>query len=471
MHAKRRTAPLAYLAVTLLLTVGLTAVLGGAPAAGASARSGSLSWYYSDDSATHALDAITTAAPGPNGSMYAGFDWGDDWANGSDMGVFRFKPQVSALDPVIWTGTYDNPDYHMADYPGAMTVDAAGNALAGGNTYTTTEGVDWVVVKWRANGTQAWTYIFDSNLHHDDYLSDVGCDRAGNVYACGIIDYTGGDSDWIVIKLRASDGKRLWEHVYNGPKGSTFDNRPEAMVVDASGNSYVTGSSDDLTGDPDLLTMKLSPRGTSYWMRRVDGPAHLADFGTGIALRDGRAYVVGETTATGAGTKVMLLRYSSGGHRAWLRTWRSAPGTRPWVRDFAVDGAGNSFVAGNVLFGTPPPRAYLASWTTGGRLRWAKTYWKASTGEPASFNAIAVDGRGRIWAAGSVGTSGSTQDALLVRYRATGGRQWVRTFDGADHLDDWFNTVRLWGTGSLFAGGATSTTAGDYDVLAAKYTR
>jgi hypothetical protein len=48
---------------------------------------------------------------------------------------------------------------------------------------------------------------------------------------------------------------------------------------------------------------------------------------------------------------------------------------------------------------------------------------------------------------------------------------WTRTFDGDEHRDDWFNVVTLWGKSSLFVGGVMGTTAGNDDVLAAKYTR
>ena len=74
--------------------------------------------------------------------MYAAFDWGDDWSDGADLGMFRFRPKVGALDAVIWQGTYDGPDFHMADYPVAMAVDAAGNAIAGWQTKTTPDGMD-----------------------------------------------------------------------------------------------------------------------------------------------------------------------------------------------------------------------------------------------------------------------------------------------------------------------------------------
>jgi hypothetical protein len=471
MVTHRRTGSLVRLTLVLLLLCGLAGLWALAGPADAPAASGHLAWWYTNDSPNHALDAITRAAPGPKGSMYADFVWGDDWADAADMGVARFRPQVTALDHVIWTATYDNSDFHKADYPRALAVDAAGNVITGGTTHTT-QGTDWVIVKWRADGTQAWTFTWDDNILLDDYLSDVGCDRAGNVYACGSITNSASSSYWIVIKLRASDGKLLYETGYTGPKGTKLHNLPEAMAVDALGNAYVTGTSDNAKGDGDLLTIKFDRHGHTEWVRRVDGAAHMHDFGTDVALSGGKVYVAGETTTSGAGaTKVMVLRYSPGGHRDWQRTWRVAAGTRPWVRGFAVDGAGNSFVAGSSLHGTPESKAFLASWTINGRLRWARTFWKTATGEPASFNAVTCDARGRVWAAGSIGIGGSTQDALLVRFKTTGGRQWVRTFDGPEHKDDWFNAVSLWGSGALFAGGATSTTSGDYDVLATQYTR
>lgn len=63
------------------------------------------------------------------------------------------------------------------------------------------------------------------------------------------------------------------------------------------------------------------------------------------------------------------------------------------------------------------------------------------------------------------------RDGLLVRYTPSGAVKWWRVFDGAEHGDDWFNVVALWGKSSLFAGGVTTTAADTGDVLAARYTR
>ena len=470
MFTHRRSVSLVHLTLVLLLACGLAGSLALAGPADASAASGQISWWYTEDSPTHALDGINVAAPGPGGSMYAAADLGDDWADGSDLGTYRFRPTVGKLGAVIWEKVYAGPT-HKADFPIAMAVDHAANVITAGQTSSATHGLDWLIIKRSPNGERRWVATYDGALHGSDYLDAVACDQAGNVYACGMSNNSPTSSDWVVAKFRAADGKRLWKHLYSGPGDSYLDDWAHALAVDATGTSYTTGLSDSATGNTDILVMKLSPRGKQEWVRRVDGAAHLADYAEEIALYRGIVYVAAETQPAVDATRLMLLRYDTRGHRAWQGTWQAAPGTISQIRGLAVDGAGNAVVAGASLKGTPYSKAFLVSWSPSGHLRWGKTYWRQATGESASFNSVAADGSGRVWAAGSIGTGGSTQDALLVRYRPTGSIAWTRTFDGDEHLDDWFNIVTLWGKSGLFAGGVTSTTAGDCDVLAAKYTR
>jgi hypothetical protein len=488
MLGHRHTASQVRLVLILVFAVGLAALVGLTASAGAtasagfsasawsaasarSAASGHLSWWYTEDSPAHALDAITAVAPGPNGSMYAAADMGDDWAAGADLVMYRFRPAFGKSGPMMWERTYNGPA-HQADSPIAMVTDPAGNAIAAGQTATTATKIDWLIVKRSPSGAKEWIATWDGAGHDDDYLTGAACDGAGNVYACGMSVVGTSQYDAAVVKFRASDGKRLWKYVYAGPWTPQGRNWAHAIAVDASGNAYIAGQSDDSAGMPDILVMKLSPKGRVVWMRRVDGPAHLADYAEKIALRGRSVYVAAESSPVANSTSVMLLKYSTSGRRTWTRTWQDAPGiTVSEIRALAVDGQGDPIVAGASLKATPFSKAFLVSWTPSGHQRWAKTYWKTATAENAEFNAIAVDGSGRIWAAGSIGTSGSTQDALLVRYSSSGTIAWTQTFDGDDHGDDWFNVVALWGKGSLFAGGVMSTTAGSMDVLGARYTR
>ena len=470
MVSHRRTASLVRITLVLLLVCGLAGLLGLAGPAGASAASGHLEWWYTLDSPSHALDAITAAVPGPGGSLYAAANLGDNWADGADLSTYRFRPTFGKLGVVVWEKPYAGPA-HKADFPIALAVDQTGSVITAGQTGTATGGMDWLLIKRSPSGARRWIATYDGPSHQNDYLDDVACDQAGNIYACGMSVTSPTSADWVVAKFRASDGKRLWRHLYQGPGANGVDDWAHALAVDAVGDSYVAGGSNDAANRSDILVMRLDPQGKQTWVRRVDGAAHLTDYAEQIALRGGIVYVAAQSSPVANETQLVLLRYDTRGHLAWQRAWQAAPGTISSIGGLAVDGAGDAVVAGNSLKGTPFSKAYLVSWSPSGHLRWGSTYWKTTTGESAGFNDVAADGRGRVWAVGSIGTSGSTQDALLVRYRPSGTVAWTQIFDGDEHKDDWFNVVTLWGKSSLFAGGVTGTTAGWDDVLAAKYTR
>ena len=322
------------------------------------------------------------------------------------------------------------------------------------------------------NGAQAWTASLGGPTHANDWISDLDCDAPAMPMRADFITVAGSDYDWVVAKFRGSDGKLLWKYVYSGPRPRRSGDWAQALVVDATGDVYVTGFSANLAGDRDMLVMKLSAKGKAVWMRRVAGVEHADDAGEHIVLRAGKVYVAGMTRpAVGNVAGLLLARFSTTGTRAWVRTWQGVPSAIMEARGLAVDGAGNAVVAGAALGGTPNWRAFVSSWSAAGKLRWSDVYWRTATDDPAEFNALAVDGKGRIWAAGSVGTAGSTQDGLLARYTKSGARVWLQTFDGEAHGDDWFNTLALWGTSALFAGGVTGSATGWDDVLAARYVR
>lgn len=456
--ALRRSLPILASAIALLLLV-LPQV--------ASAASGDLVWTYSEDSPSHALDGVNMAAPGPNGSLYISADLGDDWNDGADLGLFRLRPSAGTTDPVIWPYSYDNPDFHSADFPIDLLTDASGNALVGGQTKTTTGGMDWIVTKVLGSGVPAWDITYGGPQGLDDWIGDVARDAAGNVYACGSIGVGANDTDGVVVKFRASDGKPLWSYVYTGTGGQQ---RFFALAVDAERRVYVTGSTTASNGYLDAVLVKVGADGKALWKRHIDGAAHNTDHAEGMGLRDGFVYVAGESTPAGGGTRVFATRYSTGGTRDWLRTWQSSAGTIQQVRDVVVDAHGATLVAGAVLLGDPDAKAFLVKWTASGARAWATTYWKTSTSEPAAFSDIAIDAEGRIWAAGQIGIMDASADGLLARYRADGSRAWTRRHDGHEHKNDWFNCVSLWGT-AVFAGGVEGTAAGYDDLLAARYVK
>jgi hypothetical protein len=207
--------------------------------------------------------------------------------NGGNDDVFVTK--LNATGTALVYSTYIGGSAN--DYGRAIAVDGSGNAYVTGSTgstdydvtpgaFQTTNGggADVLVTKLNATGTALVysTYIGGSST---DYGDAIAVDGSGNAYVTGLTSSTdydvtpgafqttkGGLSDVFVTKLNAT-GTAL---VYSTYIGGSGDERGFAIVVDGSGNAYVTGvtySTDyDVTpgafqttngGGADVLVMKV----------------------------------------------------------------------------------------------------------------------------------------------------------------------------------------------------------------------
>jgi predicted 3-demethylubiquinone-9 3-methyltransferase (glyoxalase superfamily) len=85
------------------------------------------------------------------------------------------------------------------------------------------------------NPLSAWHSEFGSSLY-DDEVTDLALDGSGNVYVTGQSRIDGSGLDWVTIKYSA-DGAQQWFARYDGPDGG--DDFADAVAVDGSGNVYV----------------------------------------------------------------------------------------------------------------------------------------------------------------------------------------------------------------------------------------
>jgi hypothetical protein len=408
-----------------------------------------------------------------SGNMYvtgyflgtADFDPGAGTANltaGETHDAYVVK--LDASGTYVWARQFGGYNF---DFGNGVAVDASGNVYVTGDFFGTADfdpgtgtanltsagGSDAFVVKLNASGTYVWARQFGGSTSDSSY--GVAVDASGNTYITGDFFSTAdfdpgagtanmesaGGTDAFVVKLNAS-GTYVWARQLGG---TSYDYGFD-VAVDASGNTYVTGSffgtadfdpgagTANLTivgNSPDAYAAKLDASGTYVWARQFGGSS--LDQSNGVAVDAFRnVYVTGFFDGTadfdpGAGTANLT---SAGRLDAYVVKLESS-GTYVWARQFggssndysygvAVDASGNTYVTGNF-------------------------------GETADFDPGA--GTANLTSAGSF-------DAYVVKLDASGTHIWARQFGGSN--TDYGNGVAVDASGNTYVTGSFFGTA-DFD--------
>jgi|GEM_PF-968826 len=299
----------------------------------------------------------------------------------SDVFVTKLSSSGNYLAYSTYIGGGDD------DWAYGIAVDGSGNAYVTGftessdfptqNPYQTDQGsYDVFVTKLNSSGESLIysTYLSGGNY---DFGYAIAVDGSGNAYVTGGTwssdfptqnpyqpTHQGDLWDIFVTKL-SSSGESL---VYSTYLGGGNDDWAEDIVVDGSGNAYVTGStesSDFPTQNPyqtdqgvsDVFVTKLSSSGNYLAYSTYLGGGD-DDWAYGIAVDgSGNAYVTGwtnssdfptqnpyQTTYQGSGD-VFVTKLSSSGNYLAYSTYLGG-GDDDYGQDIEVDSSGNAYVTG-----------------------------------------------------------------------------------------------------------------------------
>ena len=262
-----------------------------------------------------------------------------------------------------------------------------------------------------------------------DKTRAIAVDPRGNVYIAGEISGTAefgkhsveshGKMDVLVAKL-SSGGEFLWVKSFGGSE----TDRAYGVTADEQGNVYVSGhfQSTDMklngvclinNGDYDFFVLKLDPSGELLWGRTGGGSGY--DYAHAIAL-DSKEDVVITGAAVGevnlgsitlnAASKdrpIFVAKYSTNGELKWARCTTGVNGGANGVGIDAMDQiyVGGAFTGQGsfdsiVLDGAKSSCGVVLKMTSEGAGVKAAVF----PGTSPTVHEIAVDGSGRVWAAG-----------------------------------------------------------------------
>lgn len=221
---------------------------------------------------------------------------------GSSLGFLTLVKYTAAGD-TLWTRHYGEPGLGSL-LPVGAAVDSDGNICIA-NTFYTGSSSEIATLKYDANGGILW------ERRHNGSARAIAVDDSGNVCVTGKATIQPSSSSYTTVKY-SDTGDSLWVRDYLGPgSGGRY---PDAIVVDDSGNVYVTGSSQVGSTDYDIATVKYSAAGTEMWVRRYDGPAteNSIDRAYTMAVdRRGTVYVAGWSAGVATALDYATIKYQA----------------------------------------------------------------------------------------------------------------------------------------------------------------
>jgi len=289
--------------------------------------------------------------------------------NGTDFDWLTVK--YNPAGSVAWTTGYDNGG---GDWPFAMTVDGSGDVYVTGESVIVSGGIPTVdtemtTVKYSgSDGSQLaydrysdtlWPGVTDISQATDIAVrSDIGGGTA--VVVTGLSNGYEAGSNFVTIRYDASLA-RQWTRTYNGPGG--MDDIPVGVEIDSAGNVYVTGDSGgDGTGQ-DFATVKYDATGAQAWVKRHTSQGSQNDYGSAIVIdSSGDIYVTGNTVRSMGRSEITTLKYSSSGSERWVARYKGMLRGNDYGIGVAVDPDNNVYVAAITTFdviGPPPHTNYL----------------------------------------------------------------------------------------------------------------
>ena len=363
---------------------------------------------------------------------------------------------------IQWLQKYNGPA-DSTDSGNAIAVDASGNVYVTGSSFGTGTKSDFITIKYNSSGVQQWAQRYNGPTNETDNAYNLKIDASGNVYVTGSSDNGAAMNDYYTIKYNSS-GMLQWAHRYNGT-GSSFDS-PSSLAVDNSGNVYVAGYSSGVGTGYDYVTIKYNSTGAIQWEQRYNGPGNSTENVFSLKVdAGGNVYITGFSGGSGTGNDYATIKYNSAGVQQWLQRYSGSANSNDVARSLILDDSGNVYISGFTTETSSGEDYTTIKYNSAGVQQWLQKY-----NGPANLNdevySMAIDPTGNIYVTGSSEGSGTGSDFATVKYNASGTQMWAQRYNGPAGNTDEARSIAVDAAGYVYiTGNSRSSTGIDFATI------
>jgi len=458
----------------LLSAVAQTAWFAGAVPALAQDMDSQLAWAKTyngpGDSTDVARIIITVDFPVDSVGVYVvGHSFGD----GTDFDYATVKYDQDGNQ--LWEARYNGPG-DSADIPGAIVIE--NEVWVTGTSYGDGTGFDYATVAYDTGGTELWVARYNGPANGDDRAYAVAGDTFGNIYVTGKSWTTGTDFDYATIKYDP-DGDSVWVRTYNGPGDST--DVASGILVSASGDVYVTGTSWSDSTNFDYATIKYDSDGNEQWIRRYNGPDDDDDYVVEADWLDwdidpdSIVVVTGYSWGDGTDFDYATVAYDTGGTELWVARYNGTGDSTDIPSGISVSPSGSIFITGK-SWGDGTDFDYATiKYDPAGNEQWVARYNGPAdstdggyTQGPGIDEPISMD---KYYVTGYSYDDETDFDCVTIKYDSSGNEVWVAEYDSAKACPDHSWSLDIDASGNIYVAGTVSgfEEGTDEDFLIIKY--
>lgn len=368
-----------------------------------------------------------------------------------------------------WVAIYDS--ISNASYKSiAMKVDASSNVYVAGSVISNQfiQTTDIVLLKYDSTGTLLWSSLYAYPYGKSDEPKAIALDLSGNVYITGFVSdsssvaYSGISKEFVTLKFNSS-GVQQWVRYYSD--NNKLDDISNDVVVDNSGNVYITGYSYNYPTTRDIVTIKYNTNGIQQWIKKYDGGGD--DYTNKLALDNSNNVYITGTSKHNSSEDYITIKYDNSGTQLWMAFYNGTGNGFDVAKDIAVDNNGQIIITGTSLGNGTYSDYVTVKYDSNGNQLWTANY--NGTGNNADeANALSLDVSGNIYITGQSAGLTTDNDYATVKYNASGIQQWTIRLDGVADSIDVATDIKADSYGNVYVTGY-SHNGTDYDFATVKY--